>query len=148
MLRNLVALVSGILFGTGLAVGGMVDPMKVKAFLDVTGAWDPSLAFVMAGAVAVSFLAFRLAAKQRGPLLDSTFQFPTRHDINGRLIGGAAIFGAGWGLVGLCPAPALSSIASSNTAPILFVAAMVAGIATAPRLMRAFDRASTAQHAC
>ena len=144
MLRNLVALGSGILFGTGLAAGGMVAPMKVKAFLDVAGAWDPSLAFVMAGAVAVSFVAFRLAARQRGPLLDLSFDMPTKRDIDARLVGGAAIFGAGWGLVGLCPAPAVSSLASGQLEPIVFVVAMCSGIAAAPLLTRLRDSAPVA----
>ncbi len=136
MLRNLTALGAGVLFGLGLAVSQMVDPMKVKAFLDVAGAWDPSLILVMASAVAISFVAFRLAARRTHPVFADAFALPTRRDIDARLIGGSAVFGIGWGIAGFCPAPALSSLVYGRTDSLAFVAAMIAGLAVAPLLVR------------
>jgi len=141
MVRNLIALGAGILFGAGLAVSQMVDPMKVKAFLDVAGDWDPSLILVMASAVAVSFAAFRLAARRTHPVFAEAFDIPARHDIDARLLGGAATFGVGWGLVGYCPAPAISSLVYGQTESLVFVAAMVAGIAVTPVLAKAWSGA-------
>ncbi len=126
-MTHLVAAISGIIFGLGLAISGMINPAKVVGFLDVTGNWDPSLAFVMGGAVVVTALSFRLILKRPQPLLGSAFQVPSRQDIDGRLLGGAVIFGAGWGLSGLCPGPALASLAFLDPKIILFVVALIAG---------------------
>jgi uncharacterized membrane protein YedE/YeeE len=124
----LSALVSGLLFGLGLIVSQMVNPAKVLGFLDVFGNWDPSLAFVMGSAVAVSALG-TVIARQRGvPVLARRLEIPTRRDLDPRLIGGAALFGIGWGLVGLCPGPALTVITFGPWQILVFVVAMVAGM--------------------
>jgi len=124
----LSALAAGILFGLGLAVSQMANPAKVLAFLDITGNWDPSLAFVMAGAVAVSFIAFRVAKGRHRPLFGDTFQLPTRRDIDMPLIAGSILFGVGWGLAGFCPGPAITAIVSGQGKVFLFLAAMLAGM--------------------
>jgi uncharacterized membrane protein YedE/YeeE len=124
----LSALVAGLLFGFGLALSQMTNPAKVLGFLDIAGDWDPSLAFVMAGAVAVSFLAFRRAGSWRRPIFGDAFQLPTRRDIDGLLIAGSLLFGVGWGLAGICPGPALTAIVSGQGKVFLFLAAMLAGM--------------------
>jgi uncharacterized membrane protein YedE/YeeE len=124
----LSALASGLLFGLGLIVSQMVNPAKVLGFLDVFGNWDPSLAFVMGGAVAVSALGTVLARRRGGPVLSSRLEIPTRRDLDPRLIVGAALFGIGWGLVGLCPGPALTAISFGPWQVLVFVAAMIAGM--------------------
>jgi 3-mercaptopyruvate sulfurtransferase SseA/uncharacterized membrane protein YedE/YeeE len=126
--RGLVAFVSGLLFALGLGVGGMTQPSKVLAFLDVAGDWDPSLAFVMGGALLVYFFVGRVALARPRPLFDDTFHVPTRRDVDARLVLGAVLFGAGWGLAGYCPGPALVSLASGRATVVVFVAAMLAGI--------------------
>ncbi|MDP4006476.1 DUF6691 family protein [Methylobacterium sp. NEAU K] len=118
----------GLLFGLGLIVSGMANPAKVLAFLDVTGRWDPSLAFVMAGAVAVSAAGYRAAQRRGRPLLAPRLEIPTRRDLDPRLLAGAAIFGVGWGLAGLCPGPALTLLTVVPAQAATFVAAMVAGM--------------------
>ena len=128
MLRMLVALFSGTLFGLGLAVSGMVDPAKVIGFLDVAGNWDPTLAFVMGGALLVTIPAFRLILKHPHPALANNFELPTKRGVDTRLIGGAALFGLGWGLGGFCPGPAVTALATGLTPVFAFVAAMVAGM--------------------
>ena len=132
--RDLLALVAGTLFGFGLALSQMVNPAKVLAFLDLAGAWDPSLAFVMLGAVAVTFAAFPAVLRRSRPVLAETFALPTKREIDARLISGAAVFGVGWGLVGLCPGPAVASLAYFLPKSVLFLAAMFAGAALARRL--------------
>jgi hypothetical protein len=122
------ALAAGTLFGVGLAISGMTLPSKVMGFLDLTGRWDPTLAFVMAGAIAVHFLLFRLILRRRAPIFDSHFHVPTRRDVDLRLIGGAALFGVGWGLAGQCPGPALTNLATGAPSAFLFVATMAAGM--------------------
>ena len=125
----LTSLLIGALFGAGLAISGMMNPAKVLGFLDFAGDWDPTLAFVMGGALLVSVPGFALARKRPKPALETGFQMPTRRDIDGRLIGGAAVFGVGWGLSGFCPGPALSAMATGMPGVYVFVAAMVAGMA-------------------
>lgn len=123
------AFASGLLFGLGLIVSQMVNPAKVLGFLDIFGDWDPSLALVMGGAVVVSALGY-LVAKRRGmPVLASRLEIPNRRDLDPRLIGGAALFGIGWGLVGLCPGPALVGLTFGPTEIFVFVAAMIVGMA-------------------
>jgi len=122
------ALASGLLFGAGLTVSQMVDPGKVIGFLDVAGAWDPSLAFVLGGAVVVWGSVFALTRRMRAPLFAAAFAIPKRSDIDARLVGGAALFGIGWGLVGYCPGPAVSSLALGRWEPAVFVAAMLVGM--------------------
>lgn len=124
----LLALISGTLFGLGLVISGMVNPAKVIGFLDVAGAWDPTLALVMGGAVAVTLPAFRFLGRLRKPLCGERFQLLTRKDLDARLIGGSAIFGIGWGLAGICPGPAITALASGLYPVAGFVVAMLAGV--------------------
>ncbi|MCX4243748.1 DUF6691 family protein [Paraliomyxa miuraensis] len=124
----LVALVSGLLFAVGLGIAGMTQPQKVIAFLDVTGDWDPSLAFVMGGAILVYMPILRLMKHRGRAVLAPTLQLPTREDLDARLLLGAAMFGIGWGLAGYCPGPALVSLASLTVPALLFGAAMSAGM--------------------
>ncbi|KMO36516.1 DUF6691 family protein [Methylobacterium aquaticum] len=135
MERTFSAFGAGLLFGLGLLVSGMADPGKVLAFLDVTGRWDASLVLVMAGAVAVSAAGTLLARRRGRPLLASRLEIPTRRDIDPRLVGGAAIFGLGWALVGLCPGPALTLLTVAPAQAATFVAAMVAGMLLVGLLM-------------
>jgi len=129
MKSSFVALLAGLVFGTGLYVSQMVNPAKVLAFLDVAGNWDPSLAFVMAGALVVTVLGNTIARKRSAPFAGSSFQWPTSRQIDARLVGGAALFGIGWGLVGFCPGPALAALAFGLWPVALFVASMVVGMA-------------------
>ena len=129
MLKTLTALFAGVLFGLGLAVSGMVDPAKVIGFLDVTGDWDPTLAFVMGGALLVTIPAFRLIMKRPHPVLADDFELPTKKEMDVRLLGGAALFGIGWGLAGFCPGPSVTALASGLVPVFAFVAAMIAGMA-------------------
>lgn len=126
-MNKVIALFAGIVFGFGLGVGGMLDPAKVVNFLDLAGHWDPTLLFVMGGAVVVTLPAFWLAKRARRPLLTNVFRLPRRHDINWRLLTGAALFGVGWGLAGLCPGPAVAALASLQAPVLGFLAAMVVG---------------------
>lgn len=123
----LTSFVSGIVFALGLGISGMTRPIKVIGFLDFAGSWDPSLAFVMIGAICVYFLAYRWSRKMASPMLAAEFSVPTRSCLDGRLIMGAAIFGAGWGLGGFCPGPAITSLASGAAPVMVFVAAMAIG---------------------
>jgi uncharacterized membrane protein YedE/YeeE len=124
----LVNLSLGLLFGVGLVVSGMSDPAKVLNFLDVFGNWDPSLAFVMAGAVLVAFAGYRLVLKRNRPVMAGTFHLPTKTDFDRRLVAGAAIFGIGWGLGGFCPGPAFTALGLARPGVLVFLPAMVAGI--------------------
>lgn len=126
-LRNWNALGAGVLFGLGLAVSQMVNPAKVMDFLDVAGNWDPSLALVMGGAVAVTLIAFRLAGRRGRPAFDARFFTPEKTRIDLPLVAGSAVFGIGWGLAGYCPGPGLASLSVGNVEALVFVAAMVAG---------------------
>ena len=128
MAKTASAFAVGLLFGLGLLVSGMADPAKVLAFLDVTGRWDPSLAFVMAGAVAVSATGYLVARRRGRPLLASRLEIPNRRDLDPRLIAGAAVFGLGWGLAGLCPGPALTLLTVAPAQAVTFVVAMVIGM--------------------
>ena len=125
----LVALVAGLVFGLGLTVAGMVNPAKVLGFLDFAGNWDPSLAFVLGGAVVVAFAGFRLAAPRARPLVSLAFQPPTAKGIDARLLGGAALFGLGWGLAGFCPGPAVAALGYGGSGVLVFVLAMLGGMA-------------------
>lgn len=131
----LVQFIIGLIFGAGLLVSGMSDPAKVLNFLDLggirAGTWDPSLAFVMAGAVAVTFIGFRFVLQRPQPLFAEKFNVPGRDDLDQRIIVGPAIFGIGWGLSGFCPGPALTALGFGAPAAIVFVAAMLVGMALA-----------------
>ena len=139
----LTALASGLVFGFGLALSQMINPAKVLGFLDIAGRWDPSLAFVMASAVAVTLVSFRYVLKRKTPLYSRHFFVPARRDIDARLMAGATLFGAGWGLVGFCPGPALAALVYLKLETVVFVAAMLVGAAV-PRI---WARASSGGHA-
>lgn len=128
-MQTLAALLAGLLFGIGLILSGMADPSKVIGFLDLTGNWDPSLAFVMAGAIMVGAIAFRFAGGRRTSLLGAPMHLPTSTIIDRRLVLGSLTFGIGWGLAGYCPGPALASVLAGSMKPVIFVIAMVAGMA-------------------
>ena len=127
-MNALVALLAGLLFGFGLDLARMTDPERVIGFLDVAGAWDPTLAFVMAGAVVTATIGFRLARRQRGSWFGGPLQLPTRSDIDWRLAIGASLFGAGWALAGYCPGPGLAALVQGATDPAWFVVGMVVGM--------------------
>lgn len=120
--------VSGFLFGLGLATANMTNPAKVLAFLDVTGTWDPSLMVVFAAALGVTLPGFHMVLKQQQPRYAQQFLLPTSQDIDRKLIGGASLFGIGWGIAGYCPGPALTALVSLNSNVLLFFAAMLAGV--------------------
>ncbi len=124
----IASLLCGLVFGAGLLISGMVQPTKVLAFLDIFGAWDPSLAVVMMAALAVSIPGFMLAKGRSRPLLATQGFWPTRDDIDRPLVVGSALFGIGWGLIGFCPGPALESLATLSPGVFVFVAAMAAGM--------------------
>jgi uncharacterized protein len=119
---------AGLLFGLGLCLSGMTDPGKVLGFLDLAGSWDPSLALVMVGAIAVAFVAFRIAARRATSFSGHAFQLPTSNAIDARIVGGSVLFGVGWGLAGLCPGPAIVNLGYLNQSAALFVLAMAAGM--------------------
>lgn len=126
-MQVVAALLCGLVFGVGLAVSGMTNPTKVLAFLDVAGPWDPTLAFVMGGALAVSAAGVALAGRSLRPWLAESFALPTRRDLDRDLLLGAALFGVGWGLVGLCPGPALANLWRPSGELLLFVGALLGG---------------------
>lgn len=127
-MRELMALSSGLVFGLGLILGGMTDPGKVKGFLDVAGAWDPSLALVMGGAIAVGVFAFAAARRRSLSWSGDRMDIPTNRVIDARLIAGGVLFGAGWGLGGFCPGPALVAMSAGLGSAAVFVIAMLAGM--------------------
>ncbi len=139
-MRMVFSGLAGLLFGLGLVISGMSNPAKVQNFLDVAGTWDPSLAFVMAGAIAVTAPGFRLLSRQTAPLFSDLFHWPNRRDVDVRLISGAAIFGVGWGLSGYCPGPALTALPHWDLGTVTFVVAMLVGI----KLAIGQDRPATA----
>ncbi len=128
MPRIFVALLAGTLFGLGLAISGMTNPAKVVGFLDVAGDWDPTLAFVMGGALLVTIPAFRLILGRQRPVLADGFALPKGTALDARLLGGAALFGVGWGLSGFCPGPAVTALVTGLAPVFAFVAAMLAGM--------------------
>ncbi len=119
----------GLIFGIGLILAGMTNPAKVIGFLDITGTWDPSLAFVMGGAILVAIVAFRFAKKRTANFLGGAMRMPTSDMIDKRLVIGSLLFGAGWGMAGFCPGPALTSVGTGNPKAVIFVIAMIAGMA-------------------
>jgi len=131
----LSALAAGLLFGAGLALSDMINPARVLAFLDVAGRWDPTLAFVMAGAVLASAIGYFASRRLRAPLLEKSFFIPEARQLDRQLIGGATLFGIGWGLVGFCPGPAIAGLVFGLWQPWLFVAAMSIGMLLQQRLL-------------
>ena len=129
----ITSLLAGLVFGLGLIVSGMANPAKVLGFLDLAGPWDPSLAFVMAGAIAVGFVAFLVARNRTHSLIGAAMKLPTARSIDRRLVLGSLVFGVGWGIAGFCPGPALVSAAAGVTPALVFVAAMAAGMILASR---------------
>lgn len=126
--RIAVALAAGIIFGFGLSISGMLNPARVRGFLDIAGNFDPSLAFVLAGAVMISSIGTLISRRLRRPLFDSKFHLPVKQDIDVSLVAGAAIFGVGWGMSGLCPGPAIASLALGFLPSYVFAGTMLAGI--------------------
>ncbi len=135
-MSKLTAFVAGLIFGLGLLLAGMANPAKVLGFLDLAGTWDPSLALVMAGAIAVALLPFTLAKKRQQSLLGLPMQLPNKREIDRRLIGGSLLFGIGWGIAGICPGPAVAILLTGHWQVILFVAAMLIGMALFEALER------------
>ena len=135
-MRVLMALLSGLIFGLGLILGGMTDPGKVKGFLDVAGAWDPSLALVMGGAIAVGVFAFAAARRRSRSWSGDRMDIPTNRVIDARLIAGGMLFGAGWGLAGFCPGPALVAMSAGLGSAAVFVIAMLAGMVVHDRFLQ------------
>lgn len=135
-MNRAIVLISGILFGVGLVLSGMTQPSKVIGFLDFFGNWDPSLAFVMGGAVLVNLVLFRFIFKRQRPLFAEKFHLPTSKDIDWRLVTGGALFGIGWGIAGFCPGPGITSLVSLQAPAFIFVIAMAAGMF----LFTAFDK--------
>ena len=138
----LMSLLAGLVFGLGLIISGMADPSKVLGFLDLAGNWDPSLAFVMGGALLVGSLAFPFAVKRPQSLLGEAMRLPTATKIDRRLVLGSLTFGVGWGLAGYCPGPALVSLAQGGAKPLLFFVAMIAGML----IFELLERISTRSH--
>jgi len=134
-MRIITAYIIGIIFGVGISLSGMANPAKVLNFFDVAGTWDPSLIFVMGGAVVVTFLGYRFVLKRPMPLFDRKFLLPGSNVIDAKLIGGSAVFGIGWGIAGFCPGGALPALGTGRVEVILFTAALVAGIFAARALM-------------
>ena len=126
--QSAVALASGVLFGVGLALAGMTQPSKVLGFLDLFGAWDPSLAFVMLGAISVHFVAYRVSRGTAAPFFADEFALPTRRNLDAKQVLGSDVFGVGWGLADYCPGPAIASLASGSPAVALFVATLLLGL--------------------
>ena len=128
VLSAFTALLSGLVFGLGLIVSGMANPAKVLGFLDLAGAWDPSLALVMAGAIGVGFFAFLIAKKRTHSFIGAEMKLPTASAIDARLLAGSALFGAGWGVAGFCPGPGLVALGMGEPKALVFVAAMLVGM--------------------
>jgi len=135
MTRVLTAALIGLIFGTGIALSGMINPAKVLNFFDLAGAWDPSLAFVMAGALAVTALGYRFVLRRSRPALDTRFHLPAKRRLDVPLVAGSAAFGIGWGMTGFCPGGAIPALGLGESSAWLFVASMAVGIAAA-RLVR------------
>ncbi|WP_208352864.1 DUF6691 family protein [Pseudaestuariivita rosea] len=136
-MRLILSYVIGLIFGVGISISGMANPAKVLNFFDIAGTWDPSLAFVMGGALAVTFVGYRFVLRRPSPLLASGFQLPTRRDLDLPLIAGSAIFGVGWGIAGFCPGGALPALGTGRSEVFIFVGALLAGIIAAKILQAA-----------
>ncbi len=135
-MRKLIVFFSGVLFGAGVTVSGMVNPMKVLNFLDISGAWDATLIFVMGAGLLVTLLGYRIIFKRNTPMFAPSFRLPKSGDIDARLLGGAALFGVGWGLSGFCPGPAIASVVFGRMESVTFVIAMAAGMLLAKQIQK------------
>ncbi|MEQ1673102.1 MAG: DUF6691 family protein [Hyphomicrobium sp.] len=135
-MRLFVNFIAGLIFGAGLILSGMADPAKVLNFLDFSGTWDPSLAFVMAGAIAITTSGYALVQRRAKPVLENQFQIPAKWPVDARLVLGSAMFGLGWGLGGFCPGPAITALPLAAPGTLVFVPAMGIGIAAAVHLLR------------
>lgn len=144
-MRLIVSYLTGLIFGVGIAVSGMANPAKVLNFFDVAGTWDPSLAFVMGGALITTFIGYRFVLRRPAPALAQSFQLPTRRDLDLPLIGGSAVFGIGWGIAGFCPGGALPALGTGNVNVLIFVGALLAGIVAAKALQAALSNRAQAQ---
>ena len=144
-MRILTSYLIGLIFGVGISISGMANPAKVLNFFDVAGAWDPSLAFVMGGALIVTFIGYRYILKRPAPFLSASFQLPTRRDLDLSLIGGSAVFGVGWGIAGFCPGGALPALGTARSEVLIFVAALLGGIVIAKLMQAAMSRRAAAQ---
>ncbi|MEC7257742.1 MAG: DUF6691 family protein [Pseudomonadota bacterium] len=136
-MRLIAGYLIGLIFGLGIAVSGMINPAKVLNFFDIAGTWDPSLIFVMGGALVTTFIGYRLVLGRSAPLLDGAFHLPGNTRIDTRLLGGAAIFGIGWGIAGFCPGGALPALGTGRWEVLTFVAALIVGIVATRALTRA-----------
>jgi len=143
-MKLIFALITGLVFGTGIAISGMMDPAKVLNFFDLAGTWDPSLAFVMGGALVITFFGYRLAWKRNTPLFGGQFQVPTSTNIDMKLVGGSALFGIGWGIAGFCPGAAIPALGTGRWEVALFLVAVVAGF-YARRLLSSLGPTKVAQ---
>lgn len=143
MARFLSPLLIGLIFGAGIALSGMINPAKVLNFFDVAGTWDPSLAFVMGGALSVAFIGYRLVLKRSGPVFGGAFQLPTRRDLDKPLVIGSAVFGLGWGVAGFCPGASIPALGLGQPDAFVFVAAMIGGILLARMLRKAMEARKT-----
>lgn len=144
-MRLVISYLIGLIFGIGIALSGMANPAKVLNFFDIAGAWDPSLAFVMGGALIVTFIGYRVVLKRPAPIMSQSFQLPTRRDLDLPLLGGSALFGVGWGIAGFCPGGALPALGTGRSEVFVFVAALVAGIIVSKLLQSALAKRATAQ---
>ncbi len=144
-MHALSGLLSGFVFGLGLLISGMSNPMKVQNFLDIAGHWDPSLAFVMGGAIVVTMPLFWWLRRRKAPFFADVFHWPTQSDIPPRLLVGSALFGIGWGLGGYCPGPAMAGLPALGNGSVIFVAAMLGGMMLAKIVTSALDNARVAQ---
>lgn len=124
----------GLVFGLGIVISGMVNPAKVLNFFDIAGTWDPSLAFVLGGAVLTTFIGYKFVLKRQTPIFEGKFSLPTKTDLDGKLIGGSAIFGIGWGIAGFCPGGALPALGTGMLPVVMFVIALIVGMVLARRL--------------
>lgn len=138
MIRSVLYYLFGLVFGAGMTISGMINPAKVLNFFDVSGTWDPSLAFVMGGALLVTTTGYRLARARKAPLFDRAFHLPTARFVDFRLVAGAAIFGVGWGLAGFCPGSAIAGLGLGRTEPLIFVSTMTVGLLGGSLLRAAF----------
>ena len=135
-MRLIVSYISGLIFGIGISISGMANPAKVLNFFDIAGTWDPSLIFVMGGALVVTFIGYRFVLRRPSPTFEETFKLPTRSDLDLPLIGGSALFGIGWGIAGFCPGGALPAIGTGRSEVLIFIVALIAGVFAAKTFQR------------